>query len=234
MIYPFFRAGGALLGLAAIIAQLARSVQNALASSTDHGSHLPTVIANFLSFFTIQSNVVAVVTLAIGAIWAWTTGRDEDSEPRWFAILLACATTYMLVTGVVYNTLLRNVELPQGVTVPWSNEVLHIVIPLVMLVDLFFAPRRRPLPWRTVWIIVAYPIVWVAYTLVRADLIIAPATGDAWWYPYPFLDPNGPGGFGGVVVYVVAIAAGIIAFGFFVIWVGRRRLERVKAELATM
>ncbi|MGC5172398.1 Pr6Pr family membrane protein [Microbacterium sp. DT81.1] len=232
--YAFFRAAGALLGLAAIIAQLARSVQNALASSTDYGSHLPTVIANFLSFFTIQSNVLAVVTLAIGAVWAWTKGRDEDTEPRWFAILLACTTTYMLVTGVVYNTLLRNVELPQGVTVPWSNEVLHVVIPLVLLVDLFFAPKRRALPWRAVWIIVAYPIVWVLYTLVRANLIIAPATGNAWWYPYPFLDPNGPGGFRSVVVYVIAIAVGIIVFGFFVIWAGRWRHERVKAEFATM
>jgi hypothetical protein len=88
--YAFFRAAGALLGLAAIIAQLSRSVQNAVQSDTDYGSHVPTVVANFLSFFTIQSNVLAVVTLAIGAIWVWTRGRDQEVEPRWFAILLAC------------------------------------------------------------------------------------------------------------------------------------------------
>jgi hypothetical protein len=230
--FAFFRAAGALLGLAAITAQLAQTVGNALASDTDYGSHVPTVIANFLSFFTIQSNVLAVVTLAIGAVWAWTRGRDEDVEPRWFAILLACTTTYMLVTGVVYNTLLRGVQLPQGVTVPWSNEVLHVVIPLVLLVDLFFAPRRRALPWRTVGIIVAYPIVWVVYTRLRANLIVAPFNGNAWWYPYPFLDPNNPNlipaGYAGVAVYVVAIAAGIIAFGFFVIWVGRWRARASK------
>ena len=27
----------------------------------------------------------------------------------------------MLVTGVVYNLLLRSIELPQGTTVPWSS-----------------------------------------------------------------------------------------------------------------
>ncbi|HEX5859846.1 MAG TPA: Pr6Pr family membrane protein [Microbacterium sp.] len=235
--YALFRAAGALLGLAAIVAQLSQSIGNALASDTDHGSHVPTVIANFLSFFTIQSNVLAVVTLAIGAIWAWTRGRDHDTDPRWFAILLACTTTYMLVTGLVYNTLLRGVQLPQGTTVPWSNEVLHVVIPLVLLIDLLFAPKRRVLPWSTVWIIVAYPIVWVVYTLLRANLITAPATGNAWWYPYPFLDPNNPSlvpaGYAGVAVYVVSIAAGIIAFGFLVIWVGRRRHARARAAFAT-
>ena len=84
------------------------------------------------------------------------------------------------------------------------------------------------------WIIVAYPIVWVFYTLVRANLIIAPATGDAWWYPYPFLDPNGPGGVGSVVGLRDRDRGRHRRFGFLVVWVGRWRVERVKAEFATM
>lgn len=223
-IWPFVRLAAAALTFAAVIAQLARSIGNALASDTVYGSHIPTVTANFLSFFTIQSNLFAAITLVIGAVWAWTTGRRAATEPRWFAVLLACVTTYMIVTGIVYNTLLRGVALPQGVTVPWSNEVLHVVIPLLLLADLFLAPKRRALRWASVAVIAVYPILWAIYTLVRASLIVAPATGDAWWYPYPFLDPHlVPGGYLGVSGYIVGIAVAIVGVGFLVIWVGRRR-----------
>lgn len=33
-----------------------------------------------------------------------------------------------------------------GTTVPWSNEVLHVVGPLFLLIDLLLAVRRRALP----------------------------------------------------------------------------------------
>lgn len=222
--WPFARLAAAVLGLAAIVAQLSRSIQNALNATTEWGQHIPTVAANFLSFFTILSNVLAVIILAIGAIWALRHRRDTAPEPTWFAIVLACVSTYMIVTGIVYNTLLRNVELPQGVTVPWSNEVLHVVIPLFLLVDLLFAPRRRALGWSAVAIVAIFPIVWVVYTMIRANFIIAPATGEAWWYPYPFLNPHlVPGGYLGVSGYIVGIAIAIIGVACFVVWVGRRR-----------
>jgi hypothetical protein len=225
--YAFVRLLGAGVGLAAIIAQLVRSVGNAVESTTDYGSDVTTVVANFFSFFTIQSNVLAVVTLTIGAVWAWTRGRDSATEPRWFAVLLACTTTYMLITGIVYNLLLRGIPLPQGQTVPWSNEVLHVVIPLFLLLDLLVAPKRRALPWSTVWIIVAYPIVWAAYTLIRGPLIVSPGTGNPWWYPYPFLDPHlQSNGYVGVAGWVAVISATFIAVGFLVVWVGRRRAAR--------
>lgn len=223
-IWSIVRFAAAVLGAAAIIAQLQRSLSNAV----EYGWHVPTVAANFLSFFTIQSNVLAAVTLAIGAIWWWTRGRrSDDRESHWYAVLLTCATTYMVTTGIVYNTLLRNIELPEGQTVAWSNEVLHVVIPLVLLMDLFVAPRRRRLPWRSVWVVVVYPILWVVYTLVRGPLITAPGTDAPFWYPYPFLNPNNPElvppGYAGVAVYVVGIAIGIVAVAFFVVWIGRRR-----------
>jgi cytochrome bd-type quinol oxidase subunit 2 len=218
------RIAAAALGASAIVAQLLQSLSNARGSDTEYGGHVPTVIANFFSFFTIQSNVLAVVTLAIGAVWMWTRGRTAEREPRWFAVLLACTTTYMVITGIVYNLLLRNTPLPQGTTVPWSNEVLHVVIPIVLLLDLLLAPKRRALAWTTVWVIIAYPIVWVFYTLLRANTITAPASGDAWWYPYPFLDPNvQANGYLGVAGWVAVISATFIVVGFAVVWVGRRR-----------
>ncbi|HWS50895.1 MAG TPA: Pr6Pr family membrane protein [Microbacterium sp.] len=221
--WPFVRLAFAVLGAAAVIAQLMRSLQNAGAATTEWGGHMPTVAWNFLSFFTIESNVLAAVVLTIGAVLAWTSRIRNEQEPTWFAVLLVCVSTYMIVTGIVYNLLLRNVELPQGVTVPWSNEVLHVVFPLFLLADVLFAPRRRALPWSTVLIAAIFPIVWAIYTMVRANLIIAPSTGNAWWYPYPFLDPRVSGGYLGVAGYIVGIAAAIIGVAALVVWVGRRR-----------
>lgn len=222
--WPYLRIAAAALALAAVIAQLTRSLQNAIASPTEWGAHLPTVATNFLSFFTIESNVLAVITLAIGGVWALRNRRTTDAEPRWFAVLLTCVSTYMIVTGIVYNLLLRGVTLPQGVTVVWANEVLHVVIPLFLLIDLLFAPRRRALAWSTVPIAAIFPIAWVVYTLLRANLITAPADGAPYWYPYPFLNPNLDGSsYATVALYIGAIAVAIVGVASLVVWVGRRR-----------
>lgn len=230
-IWSFVRIAAAVLGVAAVIAQLQRSTSNAL----QFGWHVPTVVANFLSFFTIQSNLIAAVTLTIGAIWWWRRGRvTENAEPQGYAVLLLCATTYVVTTGVVYNLLLRNIPLPQGQTVAWSNEVLHVVIPLVMLLDLLFAPRRRALACKSVLVVVIYPVVWVIYTLLRGPLITSPGSDVPYWYPYPFLNPNNPElvppGYAGVAVYVIGIAIGIVVVAFFVVWVGRRRAVAADAQ----
>ncbi|MCS3442199.1 Pr6Pr family membrane protein [Microbacterium phyllosphaerae] len=185
---------------------------------------MPTVIGNFFSFFTILSNVAAMVTFSVGATWALRQRRDPSQlEPAWLSTLLVCVSTYMLVTGVVYGLLLRGVELPQGSTVWWSNEILHVVAPLLVLADVLFAPRRRAMPWKTVLVVAVFPVVWAAYTLIRANLITAPSTGNTWWYPYPFLDPRVVGGYGAVSIYIVGIAAAIIGFAALVVWVGHRR-----------
>src|SRR5690606_27569370 len=114
-----------------------------------------------------------------------------------------------------YNLLLRGIALPQGQTVGWSNEILHVVVPVVLLLDLLLAPGRGALRWRSAGIIVIYPIVWVIYTLLRADMIVSPGTGDPWWYPYPFLDPhNFAGGYATVALYILGIAGAIVAVGF--------------------
>ena len=220
--WPYVRLAAAVLGFAALIRQLAIAVGNALSADTEWGSHVPTVVANFFSYFTVLSNLIAAVTLVIGAVWMLRHRRDRRPEPLWLSTLFACASTYMIVTGIVYNVLLRSIPIA-GISDVWTNETLHVIIPLVMLADVLLAPHRRALPWSTLWIVAAFPIAWAAYTLLRANLITAPFSGNPWWYPYPFLDPHLQGGYAGVIAYIVGIAAVIIAVGAGVIWAGRRR-----------
>lgn len=226
--WTVLRAVMAALIVAAIVGQLAASIGSALAYGRDVGI----VITNFFSFFTILSNAASAIVLAGAVVWFVTRGRhaagEHDREPHVLAVALVSVTTYMVITGIVYNLLLRGVELPQGSEpVPWSNEVLHVVAPLFLFADAFVAVRRRPLAWReTVWVLL-FPVVWVVYTLVRGPLVTDPTIGPGYWYPYPFLDPNNPDlvppGYAGVAVYVVGIAAAIIVVAYGVVWVGRRR-----------
>ncbi|MHA7271556.1 hypothetical protein [Arthrobacter sp. HLT1-20] len=63
--------------------------------------------------FTIDSNVFAAVTLVIGAVILF---RFKGDDSHCFAVLRTCEVAYMTVTWLVYNLLLRSVELPQGRT----------------------------------------------------------------------------------------------------------------------
>ncbi|RIJ76754.1 hypothetical protein D1871_10565 [Nakamurella silvestris] len=202
----------------AIVAQLSRSLSNWRASDFQD---IPTSMVNFFSFFTIESNVASVVVLVIGAVLLL---RRSGRDPHWYAVFLAIVVTYMAVTGIVYNTLLRGVELPQGTTVAWSNEILHVIAPLYLVLDWLFAPGRRSLPWRTVWAIAIFPIVWVVYTLVRAPHVFDEATGRPYWYPYPFLNPHvHSNGYVAVTFYVILVAVVVIGTGAGVVWIARRR-----------
>jgi hypothetical protein len=160
--------------IAAIVAQLSKSVGTAAGLGRD----IPTTIANFFSFFTILSNVIAAVVLAVaGTTSLVRPGREQSSLG--LSAALACATTYMVITGIVYNALLRGITLPQGSEpVPWSNEVLHLVAPLFLLVDLLVGIRRRALQWRVVGVVVAFPLLWTAYTLIRGPLVTNPTSGE--------------------------------------------------------
>jgi len=213
------RIAGALAVVAAIVGQLLVSLGFWTATEV---RDISTSITNFFSFFTIQANIASAVTLAIGAVLLLRAAPDAH-DPRWFAVLRASVTTYMVTTGVVYNLLLRGVELPQGSTLSWSNEVLHVAIPILMLVDWLFAPGRTRLGWGVIGIVVIYPIVWIAYTLVRGPWIFNDLTQELGWYPYPFLNPLGDGGYATVAFWSAIIAVLIGAAGAGVVAISRTR-----------
>ena len=164
---------------------------------------------NFFSYFTILSNALTALLLLVGAWISFT----RPTDPSWFNLVRACAVTYMATTFVVYNLLLREISLDQATTVPWSNEILHVWAPLYLVVDWVLAPGRHPIAWRRLWTIAVFPIAWVVYSLVRGIIV--------GWYPYPFLNPAQEAGYGGVAVYVIAIAAFILLVGAGVLALSR-------------
>ena len=205
----------AALGIAAIVAQLDRSIENWHKT----GLSVAFGVTNFFSFFTIDSNVGTVVVLLIGAALVFA----KKNDPHWYTVFRAIVVTYMAVTGVVYNLLLRGVELPQGTTVEWSNEVLHVVACAYIVLDWFIAPGRVPLNWRSLRAIIIFPLVWVAYTMIRAPFTVGATANSKAFYPYPFLDPSlAHEGWFSVAFFVVLIAGVVLGAGAGVIWVSRR------------
>jgi len=204
--------------VAAIISQLNQSYLNWTAGGV---TNYAISYVNFFSYFTIESNSATVVVCLIGA--GLLLFRAGSADPQWFTGLRAAVVTYMTVTGIVYNLLLRGIQLEPGTTVAWSNEILHAVAPIWMLLDWFFAPGRTPLRWRAIGGIVVFPLVWVTYTLIRAPFTPNEVKGNSYWYPYPFFDPNlSPNGYLSVALYVILIAAVIGATAAGLVWVSRR------------
>ncbi|TPW73429.1 Pr6Pr family membrane protein [Schumannella sp. 10F1B-5-1] len=215
-LFVIVRLAGAAAVIAAIVAQLMLSLQVWAAVPV---RDVPNQIAHFFSFFTIDSNLLSLVSFLVGAVFL-ILKRDDSAA---WGVFRASVTSYMAVTGIVYNLLLRGIELPQGSTVAWSNEILHVVAPILVVLDWFFAPGRRPLRWPAIWVVIAFPLVWTIYTMIRGPLVVDGVTGNPYWYPYPFLNPNvAPEGYVTVFFYMVLIAAIIGLVGAGVIWVSRK------------
>ncbi|CAN5348608.1 Pr6Pr family membrane protein [soil metagenome] len=168
----------------------------------------PVNLFNFFGFFTIQGNIICALVFIVAA--AFTFGGHAQSRGLVFA--RACATTYIVIVGVVYNTLLAGTA--GGVAVPWANTVLHSVIPLYAAIDWIFFGDRTPIPWRRFWLVLVYPLVWIIVVLARG--------GTDGWVPYPFLAPTH--GYGMVALYCLAIAIAFAGAGALVWWVSRYRL----------
>jgi hypothetical protein len=207
--------------------------------ATRQGQDLSLVLANYFSMFTIVSTLLSVVALTAAAAWAHVH-PDAVREPRTIALGMAVVTGPILLLGVVYNVLLRGG--PSGAALAdspgiammdtYAIEVLHVVLPLYFLIDLVFAAQRRGLSWPSLAVLAGYPLLWLVHTMIRGELVVDPAGVTAWWYPYPFLDPHGEGGWGSALVYIAAIFVAFVGIGAGIITIGRYR-ERRAARRAT-
>ncbi|MFE5285227.1 Pr6Pr family membrane protein [Nocardia sp. NPDC056611] len=153
---------------------------------------------NFFSYFTIQSNIIGIVVLLVGGL------RDPDGR-RW-ELLRGAATLYLTITLIIYALLLADIDVQ--LTEKWINDILHRLIPVVLIADwlLVLAPGVKP----TVKLVLgwlAYPLAYGAYVLIRGPF--------ADWYPYPFIDPREQG-YGSLTIGLVVMAVVFAILGVIV------------------
>ncbi|MDQ3657099.1 MAG: Pr6Pr family membrane protein [Chloroflexota bacterium] len=190
--YQLLRSAFGLLTLAAIVAQLAIGIN-------EHDTN----VWSFFSFFTIESNLLTVVVLLAGAVLAH---RGQETSPGW-ELFRGAVVSYMTTTFIVFAALLSGLPDNLDLTEPWVNFVLHQMMPIVMVLDWVISPPRHRLTIRQALVWMIFPLAYCVYSLIRGPIVD--------WYPYPFLNPDSVGGYGGVLAYSLGIA--ILFMG--IIWV---------------
>lgn len=168
-------------------------------------------LQNLLSFFTIESNLIAAVAFLIAGVMM----LRAPGEPERLTMLRGASTVYMITTGIVYVSLLSGSEAAMDSTIPWVNLTLHYIMPCVLALDWIIFPSNIHWPYARVlvrWL--AYPFAYLIYSVVRGA-----RTG---WYPYPFLDPASGSGYGSVLITAAVITVFVALISLAVIWYGKR------------
>ncbi|HVQ44079.1 MAG TPA: Pr6Pr family membrane protein [Candidatus Saccharimonadia bacterium] len=179
------------------------------------GQGIDFIPANFFSFFTIESNLLAILIFLIAGLLAVKLPKPTTAWVQ----LRGAAVLYMTITGIVYVTLLSGLEESLQTPIPWINFVLHYLMPVVVLADWFLDLPRLRLSFKQglVWLI--FPAAYLVYSLVRG-----PVVG---WYPYPFLDPQAQNqGYAGIAVTAAVMLGITLGFIAALTWTTRLRARR--------
>ena len=130
-------------------------------------------IANVFCYFTVQSNIIVLVTSALLA------ARIGSKSP-WFWVLRLDGVLCITVTFLVFHVALAGLQDLQGLA-KVADFLLHTASPVMCVTGwLVFGPRGRT-TWRIVRLAAIFPVAWLVFALVRGPLV-------GGFYPYPFLD----------------------------------------------
>ncbi|GAA4349741.1 Pr6Pr family membrane protein [Microbacterium rhizosphaerae] len=236
MNWSSWRIVAASIAVTGVAAGLVVNIARAIRLEQDLGL----VIANYFSFFTIVSAISTIIVFFVAARRNGPLATTDGVESRSLAVAMATTSTAMIILSIVYNAMLRG--LPTHFSTPdpgwvafldrWATETLHVVVAIYIVIDVLFAPRRRALTWRALVGIVGIPLLWAVYTMLRGPFTPAPDGTAPYWYPYPFLDPNGPTGYQTPMLYIGVIAASFLVVGGILVLLTHRRHGAPRPSLA--
>jgi hypothetical protein len=170
--------------------------------------------ANFFSYFTIQSNLIAAGVLLVAGAGLLRGRSPSERLDLW----RGAATLYIATTGVVYSLLLAADE-PNLLRV--TNVVLHYLMPIAVVVDWAVDRPRWAILFRRAAVWIAYPAAFIAYTLVRGAIVD--------WYPYPFVDVS-ERGYPAVLLTTLVLGAAMLGLIWLLARTTRPRAARPPAD----
>ncbi|MGX7682037.1 Pr6Pr family membrane protein [Jatrophihabitans sp. DSM 45814] len=184
---------------------------NVLADAAGNPPSSATRVIRFFSYFTVESNILVAIT-------ALTLARRPDRDGKVWRVLRLCALFGIIVTGIVYSTLLRGVVDLHGAAAV-TNALLHYAAPLMAAIGwLLFGPRPR-IDENTLVLSLIWPALYVIYTFIHGAI--------SKWYPYPFIDVN-VHGYVTVIRNGIALNVLLIGIGALLMWLDHR-LPRVNS-----
>lgn len=197
----------AVVALVALVLQLVQVAKGSVVLVDAHPPGLVDRLLRYVAYFTIQSNVLVLVTTA-------QLARDPAQDGRWWRVIRTAAISGISVTGLVHWFLLRKLLDLHGADY-LADRLLHLAVPVLAVLGwLLFGPRPR-IDWGVCLRAAVWPLAWLVVILVQAA-----ATG---WYPYPFLDHE-PHGWG----HVLVVCLGILVLFFAVLAVIRESDRRMR------
>lgn len=185
-----------------------------------YGIGIPRQGASVLDYFGYFTNLTSLLT-AIVMVSAGVLALGHRAAPGWLDTARATSAASMIVVALVYNLVVPGT----GSAPVWVSMTLHVALPLFVLVDWIVVPDRRPQPWRTLWVVLPYPLLWLVVVLIRGRT-------DG-WVPYGFLLPErGPLALTRTVaaLLVALLASAVLVWGLSRARIGRRIPESAEAQ----
>jgi hypothetical protein len=131
------------------------------------------ITIRFLSYFTIQSNILVAFVLSGFAV------RPRFDEWTVHPFVRSAVAAYISVVALIYFFVLRSLWAPQGAQ--WLADILlHYVMPVAYIAFWLFIVRKAGLRWYDPLLWLIYPALYLAFVLTRGHL--------SGFYPYPFID----------------------------------------------
>ena len=172
-------------------------------------------LIRFFSFFTILTNLLVAVYLTV--LWSsLATAQPKSIETGfWFRPSVQTAIAlYILIVGLIFNLILRSLWDYSDDLQTVVNELLHTVIPLLLLIYWWIWVDGRRLRYADIpaWLI--YPAVYACYILIRGHF--------AAWYPYPFMDVV-KNGYSKVLINSSMMVGVFVLFALLFVFFGKRK-----------
>lgn len=198
-----------------LISMIAVGLQLWVTLNNREVSVLHTII-RFFSYFTILTNSLLAIYFTF--LWLFPATKLGGFFKK-FSTTTAI-TVYILVVGIIYNILLRNIWPVTG----WgkvADELLHSFIPAYFLVYWLFFTDRIKLEWSNALPWLYYPIAYLMYTLIRGTITRT--------YPYPFINVIK---LGYQQTLINCIGVGAVFYGLFMLAIALSRY-RFNSNTAT-
>jgi hypothetical protein len=178
-----------------------------LIASTRSGPDLVAWTINYFSFFTTIGNILVALAMTL----PWLAPRSRLAQWLLRPSVRTVIVAYIIVVGLVYHLMLRNLYNPQG----WRLAcviILHYVIPPLFIIDWLAFVQKRDLSWKILFGALALPVLYVAWTLVHGAV-----TG---FYPYPFINVA-RFGYAQVLMTIGAMIAAFVCLVLGLVGIGR-------------
>ncbi|NEN24997.1 hypothetical protein G3O08_15965 [Cryomorpha ignava] len=199
----------AIISWFAVIAQYYLILENSVQSFAE-------TTVRFFSYFTILTNILVALYYTMSALPNSTDRKKWINKPG----VLTALTVYIVVVGLVYQVVLRQIWNPTGLQMA-VDELLHTVIPLFAVLYWLANENKAKIKWHQVpaWLI--YPAFYLVFILGRGHI--------SGFFPYPFIDVSVLG-YQSVMLNAAVLLGVFVVLSLVFILVGRKiaRKSRVR------